>query len=103
MSKVIDSEIISLDGSDEELTIAVLDRDKLKTSARGRPTRATITVHGAGVYVNRNGEDPVIADGNYEFFGAEGTIISDGYDNMVLLKLAQLDGLTSKLYVVYEN
>jgi hypothetical protein len=103
MSKVIDYEIIELDGSDPAETIKGLDRDKLATSNNGRPTRAVITVHGAGVYVNRNGEDPVIAEGNYQFYGAEGTIISKGYDDMVGLKIAQLDGLTSTLYVVYEN
>jgi hypothetical protein len=103
MPKVIDSEIITLDGSDPEQTIAVLDRDKLKTDTNGRPTRAVITVHGAGVYVNRNGEDPVIATGNYQFYGAEGTIIARGYDDMAQLKIGQLDGLTATLYVVYEN
>ena len=103
MSKVIDTEIIELDGVDPLKTILPLTRAKLEDMARGRATKAEITVHGATVYVTRDGDDPSLATKNYETYGNEGKIIVNRYDNMVKVLFGQLDDLTSTLSVVYFN
>jgi len=103
VSLVIDDEIIELDGSDPAKTILPLTRERLEDMNRGRPQRAEIAVHGAIVYVTRNGDDPSLATKNYESYGNGAKIIVDGYDNMVKVLFGQLDSLTSTLSVVYIN
>jgi len=91
MAKVINQEIIDIDGAIPAETFKTLDRTILNGVSGGRPTRAIITVHGPGiVYVNELGEDPVL-------------IMVRGYDNMAAIKFAQLDSLKCKLKVTYEN
>jgi len=101
--RVIDTETIVLDGTDPLKTILPLTRAKLDDLNMGRPLRAEITVHGAVVYVTRDGDDPDLTLKNYESYGGEGKIIVDGYDNMVKVLFGQLDGLTATLSVNYLN
>jgi len=104
MAKVINQEIIDIDGAIPAETFKTLDRTILNGVSGGRPTRAIITVHGPGiVYVNELGEDPVLATKNYTSYGKGGHIMVRGYDNMAAIKFAQLDSLKCKLKVTYEN
>jgi hypothetical protein len=103
MSKVIATEIITLDGTDEDETYKSLTRSILDSSSGGSPVRAIITVVGGAIYVNRFGDEPVIATGNYEVYGNNGRIIIEGYDNMAAVVFGQLTDLQVKLFVIYEN
>jgi len=104
MSKAINDETIALDGSDPLTTFATLNRVILNGDPGGRPTKATVTVRGpAVVYANELGQEPDLIKGNFSSYGQGGVIVVKGYDNMAAIKFGQLDSLTTKLYVVYEN